>query len=267
MGDNYAIDAARHRRPKAVRVPVVGEAEARRVEAELRTTHALDRLDDAHWTVVKDLQWPGGRYGHVDHVVVGPSGVYVIDTKTWSADVTVIGGRLRHEDHVEDSLIASLNEAAAAVALLTPGVPQRLVRPVVAVAGAEGLDTHAGGVLVCSIDQLVQSLEARPHSMSVHQVHIASEQLRDHLHDRSLVKVAQRAGHTETKKAKRAGREFRPMRGVPVIRLAIAIWFAATLVLAPHVFTDTYRTIHDKVTTEIEQRQQDPTPNQPGLGR
>ncbi len=256
MGDNNVTDAARHRRPKAARVPLVGEAEARRAEAELRTTHALEQLDDETWTVVKDLQWPGGRYGHVDHVVVGPSGVYVVDTKIWSADVTVIGGKLRHEDHVQDSLIAALNEAAAAVALLTPGVPQRLVRPVVAVAGAEYLDTHAGGVLVCSIDQLVPALESRPHSMSLHQITIASDQLRDHLHDRGLVKVAQRVGHTETKKAKRADKGIAPMRGVPVIRMAIVIWFAATLVLAPHVFTDAYHNIHDTVREQIDKRQQ-----------
>ena len=245
MGENYAMDASRHRRARSPRLPVVGETEARRVEAELRTTQARECLDSGGWTVVKDLQWPGGRYGHIDHVVVGPSGVYVIDTKTWSGDVSVYGGRLRHEGHAEDSLVASLTEGAAAVALLTHGVPQRLVKPVVCVAGAEDLDTHVGALLVCSTDKLASMLEARVHSMSTHQITIASGQLRDHLHNRGLVRVAARAGHSEVRKAKR--RDNRPMRGVPIIRIAIAIWFAATLVLAPHVFTDAYNTIQTKV--------------------
>ena len=249
MGENYAMDAARHRRPKSARLPHIGEAEARRVEAELRTTHALDDLDPAAWTVIKDLQWPGGRYGHVDHVVVGPSGVYVIDTKYWSGDVNVYGGRLRHEGHTEDSVVASLTEAASAVALLTPGVPQRLVKPVLCVSGAEDLDAHVGALIVCSTDTLASVLESRVHSMSTHQITIASGQLRDHLHNRGLVKAAARIGHSEAKQAKRG--DFRPMRGVPVIRIAIACWFTATLVLAPHVFTDTYNTIHDEVQEQI----------------
>ena len=61
-----------------------------------------------------------------------------------------------------------------------------------------------------------------------------------------------RAGQHHVKQAKRG--PVRPMRGVPVIRIAIAVWFAATLVLAPHVFTDTYETIHDTVEEQLDKR-------------
>lgn len=243
---------SRHRRAKPSRLPVVGDGEARRVEAELRTRQALDELPDHDWTVVGDLEWPGGRYGHVDHVVVGPSGVYVIDTKTWGGDVTVFGGVLRYEGHAQDSVVASLTEAAASVALLTPGVPQRLVKPVLCVGGGVGMETNLGSLLVCSTDRLASMLEARVHSMSTHQITNASAQLRDHLHNRGLVKVAARAGHTEVKNRRPKTRQSKPMRGIPVIRIAIAIWFAATLVLAPHVFSDTYDTIHEHVTKTID---------------
>ena len=110
---------SRHRRAKPARLPLVGESEARLVEAELRTSHALEDLPDDTWTVVGDLEWPGGRYGHVDHVVVGPSGVYVIDTKTWGSDITVFGDSLRYEGNAQDSIVASLTEAAAAVSEAT----------------------------------------------------------------------------------------------------------------------------------------------------
>lgn len=242
------METSRHRRAKPSRLPHVGEGEARRVEAELRTTHALEDLPDHTWTVVRDLEWPGGRYGHVDHVVVGPSGVYVIDTTTWTSDVTVFGGVLRHEGNAQDAVVSSLTEAAAAVALLTPGVTPRLVRPVLIVGGAIGMETHVGNLLVCSTDRLVPMLEARVYGMSTHQISIAADQLRDHLHNKGLVKVAARAGHSEVKKQKKPTT---PMRGVPVIRIAIAAWFAATLILAPHVFTDAYDTIHDTVQEQI----------------
>lgn len=252
MGDNDAMDRSRHRRPVPARLPLVGDAEARRVEAELRTTQALEQLDPSVWTVIKDLQWPGGRYGHVDHVVVGRSGVYVIETKPWSGDVSVYGERLRYEGVTQDSVVAGLAEAASAVALLTPGVPQRLVKPVLCVAGAEGIDAQVDGLLVCSTDNLAWVLESRVHSMSSHQITIASGQLRDHLHDRGLVKVAARAGRRESKQVNR--RDSRPMRGVPVIRIAIACWFAATLILAPHAFTDTYDKVRDTIEREIDNR-------------
>jgi hypothetical protein len=244
------METSRHRRAKPSRLAIVGEGEARRVEAEQRTTHALRHLPDDTWTVVGDLEWPGGRYGHVDHVVVGPSGVYVIDTKAWGSDVTVFGNVLRYEGHTQDAVVSALTEAAAAVALLVPGVTPRLVKPVLCVGGGVGLETHIGSVLVCSTDRLVPMLEARVHGMSAHQISVASAQLREHLHDKSLMKVAAREGHKELKKQK----AFKPMRGVPVIRLAIAVWFAATLVLAPHVFTDTYQTIHDKVEQQLDKR-------------
>lgn len=260
MAENYAMDSAmgramdlmHRRRDRTERAPAGGEADARRAQARVRTSHALEELDPGVWTVVKDLQWPGGRYGNVDHVVVGPSGVYVIDTKNWHGDIAVYGGRLRYEGLTHDSVVAYLVEAAAAVALLTPGVPRQQIKPVLVVAGATHLDTRVGGVLVCSPDVLVSVLEARVHSMSTHQIATASRQLREHLHDPDMVKVAARGGHHAVRIAKRGPRE--PMKGVPVIRIAIAAWFAATLVLAPHVFTDTYDTIHDKVEQQINRR-------------
>ena len=243
------MDTSRHRRARPSRLPLVGDGEARRVEAEVRTTHALEELPRHTWTVVDQLEWPGGRYGHVDHVVVGPSGVYVIDTETWGSDVTVFGDVLRYEGMPQDSKVAALTEAAAAVALLSPGVPQRMVRPVLCIGGGIGLETHLGSLLVCSTDRLVPMLESRIHSMSTHQITAASDHLRDHLHDRGLVKVAARAGHSEVKNRKKT---FKPMRGVPVIRLAIVIWIAATVLLAPQVFTHTYDRVHDAIQKQLD---------------
>ena len=199
--------------------------------------------------MIKDLQWPGGRYGHVDHVVVGPSGVYVIDTKTWSGDVSVYGGRLRHEGHTEDSVVASLRGRVGGRPAHARR-PAAVVKPVVCVSGAEDLDAQVGALLVCSTDTLVSVLEARVHSMSTRRIPPSPR-----VSSATTCTTADWSrrppgiGHSEAKQAKRG--DFEPMRGVPVIRIAIACWFTATLVLAPHVFTDTYNTIHDEVQLQI----------------
>ena len=56
-------------------------------EGRRRTEHALDILDRAQWRVWDRVALPGG--GHVDHVIVGPSGVYVLASTSWHGVVTV----------------------------------------------------------------------------------------------------------------------------------------------------------------------------------
>ncbi|MGX5653173.1 nuclease-related domain-containing protein [Geodermatophilus nigrescens] len=59
----------------------------RGAEGERRTGRALRPLLRSGWHVVQDLDWPG--VGNVDHLVVGPGGVFVLDSKAWSGVVSV----------------------------------------------------------------------------------------------------------------------------------------------------------------------------------
>lgn len=58
-------------------------------EGERRTEKALISLERQGWHVAHDLQ---GKYGNVDHLVVGPAGVFLLDSKNWFGDVTVEEG-------------------------------------------------------------------------------------------------------------------------------------------------------------------------------
>jgi hypothetical protein len=58
---------------------------------ERQTAALLARLPDG-WRVAHDIA--DGR-GNWDHVVVGPTGVYVIDTKTYSGEARVVADTLR----------------------------------------------------------------------------------------------------------------------------------------------------------------------------
>ena len=82
----------------------------------------LDGLADAGWVALHDLRWPGRPKANLDHVVVGPGGVVVIDTKNWSAPVAVrldgvlqVGGSAR-----ATSSRAAATMTAAVAAVLPP---------------------------------------------------------------------------------------------------------------------------------------------------
>jgi Nuclease-related domain len=53
---------------------------------ERRTARLLDRLTRDGYVVFHDLAVPGSP-ANVDHLVIGPSGVFVIDSKQWSGSV------------------------------------------------------------------------------------------------------------------------------------------------------------------------------------
>lgn len=79
--------------------------EADRVEARARCHRRGDSGEDAvrallapmageGWHLLHRRQWPGTPRADIDHLLVGPGGVVVLDTKAWRGDVRVEGGRL-----------------------------------------------------------------------------------------------------------------------------------------------------------------------------
>jgi hypothetical protein len=59
----------------------------RGAHGERRTARLLDRLVRDGFVVFHDLSVPGNTSANVDHLVVGPSGVFVIDSKQWTGSV------------------------------------------------------------------------------------------------------------------------------------------------------------------------------------
>jgi hypothetical protein len=58
-------------------------------QGELAATRALQSLPD-EYVVLNDLMLPDGK-GNVDHLVMGPNGLFVIETKNYSSYVKCIG--------------------------------------------------------------------------------------------------------------------------------------------------------------------------------
>jgi hypothetical protein len=103
---------------------------------ERRTARLLDPLERHGWAVLHDLAIPGSR-ANLDHLVIGPGGVFVIDSKQYRGRLQLDpSGRLWHGRYPLAPVLQALSFEAdqAAQVLPDPGVA---VVPIVAVHGAE----------------------------------------------------------------------------------------------------------------------------------
>ena len=83
-------DAAQRRRERAERLVRIGALRPSAGSARA-TARALTGLPSG-WTVLHDRVGPGRRGARIDHVVVGPGGVFVIATQSWAGTVSVEDG-------------------------------------------------------------------------------------------------------------------------------------------------------------------------------
>jgi len=126
---------------------------ARGAAGERATAELLRRLPARRWVVLHDLALPGSR-ANVDHLVIGPTGVWVVDTKAYRARVKARWGRV---------LVGGVPLSTAAVRWEARVVSDVLgvdVRPVIAV-HARGLRRRARrweGVTVLAADRLPRRL-------------------------------------------------------------------------------------------------------------
>jgi hypothetical protein len=103
---------------------------------ERRTARLLGPLERYGWAILHDLEVPGSR-ANLDHLVIGPGGVFVIDSKQYRGRLQLDpSGRLWHGRYPLAPMLRAVSFEAdqAAMVLPDPGVA---VVPVVAVHGAQ----------------------------------------------------------------------------------------------------------------------------------
>ena len=131
---------------------------ARGAAGEMVTAALLEKLPRTRWVVLHDLALPGSR-ANVDHLVIGPTGVWVVDTKAYRARVVA---RRRQV------LVAGAPMRTSAVcweAQMVSGVLGVGARPVIAM-HAKGLPRRGRrveGVRVLPATQLVRRLRRGQH--------------------------------------------------------------------------------------------------------
>ncbi|WP_207405942.1 nuclease-related domain-containing DEAD/DEAH box helicase [Rathayibacter sp. SD072] len=117
---------------------------------ERQVAGSLAPLSAAGYTFLHDRGWPGSRSrAQIDHVLVGPGGLFIVDTKAW-ADVEISAGRIfRGQADVTDDLegladVGYRTEAVMADLGLAPGE----VHVLVVLAGRSTPAVEVGGVVV-----------------------------------------------------------------------------------------------------------------------
>jgi hypothetical protein len=103
---------------------------------ERHTARLLGPLERHGWVILHDLAVPGS-WANLDHLVIGPGGVFVIDSKQYRGRLRVdSAGRLWHGRYALAPTLRAVNfEADRAAQILTD--PDVVVRPIMAVHGAQ----------------------------------------------------------------------------------------------------------------------------------
>jgi hypothetical protein len=96
------------------RLPADSLMWAKGVEGEQKTAEFLEPLLNAGFVILFGRAIPGGK-SDIDSIVIGPSGVFPIETKSWKGKVEVRGDRLYVGEHDRSWVIDQIYREALAV--------------------------------------------------------------------------------------------------------------------------------------------------------
>jgi hypothetical protein len=115
---------------------------------------------DAAWHVLADRRWPGTRRANIDVILVGPGGVFVIDVKTWRAEVRVEHGRLwRGQADAQDAATKLLDQTRAVEEVLAgTGLAPTEVVPLLVLAGRRNAPAQLDRVHILDEEGLIREL-------------------------------------------------------------------------------------------------------------
>ncbi len=122
------------------------------------TAAALSALPAAEWTVVHDVRWPGRQRANLDHLAIGPGGVFVIDSKHWSGRVVTGRGELRQNGRKRSRSVEGAAAQADSLRSMVAHLDPRLVVPVLCLVGQGRVEERIGQVLVTSPESIVTTL-------------------------------------------------------------------------------------------------------------
>ncbi|MEH3067588.1 MAG: nuclease-related domain-containing protein [Aeromicrobium erythreum] len=177
MAGESARERARKTREKAERLRRSAEKWEKGAEGEARTAEVLATGLGPGWTVLHDVRWPGRQRANVDHVAVGPTGIFVIDSKNWSGRITLVDGVLLQNGRRRQWAVDGCADAASAVALRLPDLTAQ-VEPVLCFTRDDAMHERSCGVLLCSTATLIELLTSRPAVWDAHDVRQVVDRVR-----------------------------------------------------------------------------------------
>jgi len=144
---------------------------ARGARGERRTARQLARLTRHGWVVLHDLAIPGSG-ANADHLLIGPGGTFLLDSKNWRGRLAFTpDGTLWHGSYPLTATLATISWEASAIAdALT--IPAHAIQPVMVIHGSAipWGEQYLGGVAVLPGGRLVATLLALPVLLTGQQV-------------------------------------------------------------------------------------------------
>ena len=165
----------------------------RGAEGERATAKALRRLERQGWTLIHDID--AGR-GNFDHILIGRSGVFLLETKNLSGKLTVKGGVLTitspedPSEQYDDRRMAGRTRVAAVLlarALRTQSACVWVQPTIVLWGDFEQRSVLSDGVAWIAGKHLADVIEARPAMLDAEAVATASGRLRAALSELATV--------------------------------------------------------------------------------
>jgi hypothetical protein len=143
----------------------------RGARGEQHTARQLRRLLPHGWVLFHDLAIPNSR-GNIDHLVIGPGGVFLVDSKNWRGRLAFApDGTLWHGSYPLTATLATIGFEARAIAgaLAVPGLA---VEPLLVVHGSTipWGEQYLGGIAILPARRLVATLLALPPLLTDQQV-------------------------------------------------------------------------------------------------
>lgn len=184
---------------------------AKGAEGEHIIAERLNWLTNGYW-VLHDQPWPGRPQANIDHIVVGPTGIIVVDAKHWNGTLTLDKRGLRQNGRPRGSAITSVRTQLEAVKSLVQSLPladatQIPVHGVLAFTSDTGPHGESLGVQITNADLLCETITRFPNRIQPEAVarvaYLLEEALED---DRIISRDAARKRRSEGRAAARSGR-------------------------------------------------------------
>ena len=132
-------------------------------EGERRVGHALDALRRRDFVILHDRRMPGGR-SNIDHVAIGPQGIFVVESKYLSGDIEISDDRLFIADRERQNIVDQVYGEAVATQIALGEFLNRArltVVPILCIQGARvpWLDKRVSGIRLFSARELKKIAE------------------------------------------------------------------------------------------------------------
>ena len=167
LADSMAAAATRMRN-RAERVDRAAQNYRAGEEGERRCSELLVQLAPDGFFTLDDRCLPEAK-GNLDHLVVGPPGVFIVDSKNWSGTLAIEGRTLRQNGRRRDNAVEAVRSQAAGIAerLEDAGLRSDL-RPVLCFVGEAQLADRSvlDPVHLVNADDLTPFLRSLPRVLS-----------------------------------------------------------------------------------------------------